>query len=72
MECIKINTTYLYKLYSELAVEGRHLSLNAQFAFFYRKGYYLIMSSTVTHTIKDIQVLHHHVAIEAYVKHLQT
>lgn len=56
-------TAHLYKLHSELAVESGHLSLHAQLATSNRERHNLIVSSAVTHSLKDIQVFHHHMVI---------
>lgn len=56
-------TTHLYKLHSELAVESGYLSLHAQLATSNRERHNFIMSSAVTHALKDIQVLNHHMAV---------
>lgn len=67
----QIKTAHLYKLHGELAVESGHLSLHAQLATSDREGHYLIVSGTVTHSIEDVQVLHHHVTVQTDVKYLE-
>ncbi len=54
---------HLYKLHSELAVESGHLSLHAQLPTSDREGDNLIVSCAVTHSVKDVQVLHHHMTV---------
>ena len=63
-------TAHLNKLHSELAVEGGDLSLHAQLAPADGEGDYFVVGCTVTHALKDIQIFHHNVAVEAHVKHL--
>lgn len=62
-QTIQIKTAHLYKLHGELAVESGHLSLHTQLASSNGEGDYLVMSGAVTHSIKDIQVLYHHMAV---------
>ena len=61
---------HLNKLHVELAIEGGNLSLNAQLAPADGEGDYFVVGCTVTHTLKDIQIFYHHVAVETHIKHL--
>lgn len=70
-KCIQMGTAHLYKLHCELAVEGGHLPLNAEFTSSYRERDDLIVSCTVANSFKDIQVFHHHVAVQTDIKHLK-
>lgn len=62
---------HLDKLHHQLAVESGHLSLHAQLPASDGEGDDLIVGGAVTHAVEDIQVLHHHVAVQTHVKHLE-
>lgn len=61
---------YLDKLNVEFPCEGGHLPLDAQLPFPDAHGDDFIMGCTVPHTIKDVQVLHHDMAIQSHIKYL--
>lgn len=65
-----MKTSHLHKLHGELSVERGHLALHAQLPSPNRERHNLIVGGAVTHSIKDVQILHHHVAVETNVKHL--
>lgn len=62
---------YLYKLNVELPRERGNLSLDTQFPLFDAHRNDLIVSRAVSNSVKNVQVLHHHVAIQANIKYLQ-
>lgn len=55
--------SYLNKLYREFPIKSGNFAMHTQFSSFYRERHYFIMSRAVTHTVKDIQILHHNMAI---------
>lgn len=61
---------HLHELHAEFPVEGGHLALHAQLPPPDGEGHHLIVGGAVAHPLKDVQVLHHHVAVQAHVKHL--
>lgn len=62
---------HLYKLHGELPVERGHLSLHAQLPPTDGERNDLIVSRAVTDSIEDVQVLHHHVAVQTNIEHLE-
>lgn len=61
---------YLDKLNVEFPCEGGHLPPDAQLPLSDAHRDDFIMSCAVPHTIKDIQVLHHDMAIQSHIKYL--
>lgn len=60
---VRHNDCYLDKLDVELPCEGRHLPLDTQLPLSDAHRDDFIMSRAVPNTIKDVQVLHHNMAI---------
>lgn len=61
---------YLDKLNLELPCECGNLSLNTQLPLLDAHWNDLIMSRAVPNSVKDIQILHHHMAIQTHIKYL--
>lgn len=61
---------YLYKLDVEFPCEGGHLPLDTQLSLSDAHRDDFIMSCAVPNTIKDVQVLHHDMAIQSHIKYL--
>lgn len=66
-----VSGRHLDELHCQLAVEGGHLPLHAQLPAADGEGDDLVVGGAVADTLEDVQVLHHHVAVETHVKHLQ-
>lgn len=66
-----VSGRHLDKLHRQLAVEGGHLSLHAQLSAADGEGDDLVVGGAVADALEDVQVLHHHVAVETHVKHLE-
>lgn len=69
---IKVKISHLDKLHGEFPVKRGHLALHAQLPSPDGERHDLIVGCAVTHSVKDVQILHHHVAVQADVKHLFT
>lgn len=61
---------YLNKLDVEFPCEGGHLPLDTELPLSDAHRDDFIMSCAVPNTIKDIQVLHHDMAIQSHIKYL--
>lgn len=55
----------------EFPRERGNLPLDTQLPLFDTHGNDLIVSCAVSNSVKNVQVLHHHVAIQANIKYLQ-
>lgn len=55
----------------ELSCERGNLSLDTQLPLFDAHGNDLIVSCAVSNSVKNVQVLHHYVAIQANIKNLR-
>lgn len=62
---------YLYKLNMKLSCERGNLSLDTQFSLFDTHGNDLVVSRAMSNSVKNVQVLHHDMAVQANIKHLQ-
>lgn len=64
-------SAHLDELHRQLAVEGGHLPLHAQLPATDGEGDGLVVGGAVADALEDVQVLHHHVAVETHIKHLE-